>query len=115
MKTKKLAIGLMLVALVAMMIPTVLANGQRDPGYSPGYWKHQLKVEYTGRGRAQVSWDDMEDYEAYIIANLDPTFTLEGAYLDFTDKTMNNSEDAWLIIANYFNEAAGLEPYPDDD
>jgi len=117
MKANKIVLGLTVLALVVLMVPSVLANGngERPPGYSPGYWKHQLKAHYNDRGHMQESWDDMLAYEAFIQTNYDAGFTLYGAYLDFTDTSMNNSEDAWLTIANWFNDAAGLAPYTDND
>ena len=117
MRLSKIALVSTAIALLVLMVPLVFANGngERPPGYSPGYWKHQLKAHYDERGRMQESWNDMLFYEAFIQVNHEPSFTLLGAYLDFTDTSMNNSEDAWLTIANWFNDAAGRAPYVDTD
>jgi hypothetical protein len=125
MRLKKIALGSTVIMLLALLVPMVFANGELPPGYSPGYWKHQLKVMFNGRGRMQEA-GNMFDYEDYIADNIDTSaieglsgdpneFELEDAFLAFTDTSMNNSEDAWLTIANWFNEAAGLEPYVDTD
>lgn len=124
MRLNKKALGLTGLALIILMVPLVLANGVPPPelGYSPGYWKHQLKAHYNGRGHMQESWEDMLYYEEYIdmwidtgdIEYLDGTagFTLYDAYLAFNDPSWNHM---WTTIANWFNEAAGLAPYTDSD
>ena len=114
MRTNKIALALTGITLMVLMVPLVFANGngERPPGYSPGYWKHQLKAHYNDRGHMQESWQNMMNYEAYIQSTYEPSFTLYGAYLDFTDPSMNHM---WLTIANWFNDAAGLAPYTDND
>jgi hypothetical protein len=124
MKIGKLALSSTLIAVVVLMIPLAFANGNGngEPGYSPGYWKHQLKVMFNGRGHMQESLTDMEMYADYIdgmidtgdIESLDGSlgFTNEDAFLAFTDTSYNHM---WTTIANWYNEAAGLEPYVDTD
>lgn len=122
MKISKIALGSTLAALLILMVPLAFANGNGGPGYSPGYWKHQLKVMFNGRGHMQEDVADMEAYAAYIDDHIDtgdiemldgfPGFELEDAYLAFTDTSYNHM---WTTIANWFNEAAGLEPYVDTD
>ena len=97
-------LGLALImAILFTSIPVAFANGNggREPGYSPGYWKHQCKVWILGRGRLhEAELDDLADSFGY---------TVMDAYLEFT--TGNNSDGAWTDLANQFNDAAGLDPY----
>ena len=124
MKTSKIALGLTGLILIVLMVPMVFANGngERPPGYSPGYWKHQLKAMFNQRGRMQEE-GNMGDYEDYIANEIDtssinglagdPTqFELRDAFEAFTDPSYNHM---WLTIANWFNDAAGLAPYTDND
>ncbi len=123
MKAKKIVVGLTLLALVVLMVPPVFANGdERPPGYSPGYWKHQLKAMFNGRGHMHEE-GNMEDYEDTIANEMntsaindlsgDPSqFELRDAFEAFIDPSYNHM---WLTIANWFNEAAGRKPYVDTD
>jgi hypothetical protein len=80
-------------------------------GRSPGYWKHNVKVYNGGPGHysgdPHESDATMEQYEAEIQID-HPDFTLEWANEMFQD---NAHKDMWLTIANWFNAAAGLQPY----
>ena len=96
-------LGLALImAILLTSIPVAFANGNGgEPGYSPGYWKHQCKASFLGRGRL---------HETEIVALAASIgYTVEEAYLEFT--TGNNSDGAWTDLANLFNAAAGLDPY----
>jgi len=122
MKLSKLALGSALIALVVLMIPLAFANGNGEPGLSPGYWKHQLKVMFNGRGHMQETLADMDMYAGYIDDHIDtggiemldgfPGFENEDAFLAFSDTSYNHM---WTTIANWYNEAAGREPYIDTD
>ncbi len=128
MRLNKIALGLAALTLIVLMVPFVFANGvppPPEPGYSLGYWKHQLKAHYNGRGHMQVSWEDMEDYACAIDWELkslgqieefdydgDGDFTTWDAYLAFNDPSWNHK---WTPIANWFNWAAGYAPYTDND
>ena len=83
-------------------------------GRSPGYWKHNVKVYNGGPGHysgdPHESDATMEQYEAEIQID-HPGFTLEWANEMFQD---NAHKDMWLTIANWFNAAAGLQPYEED-
>jgi len=83
-------------------------------GRSPGYWKHNVKVYNGGPGHysgdPHESDATMEQYEAEIQID-HPGFTLEWANEMFQD---NAHKDMWLTIANWFNAAAGLQPYAED-
>lgn len=84
------------------------------PGRSPGYWKHNVKVYNGGPGHysgdPHETDETMEQYEAEIQMD-HPSFTLEWANEMFQD---NANKGMWLTIANWFNEAAGLQPYAGD-
>lgn len=82
MKLKGIALGLAVVALVISVVPSVFACYE----YTPGYWKHNVRVYVEGRGSYSADIDgvkesdaSMECYEAWIQANVNPSFTLEMA------------------------------------
>jgi len=123
MKLSKLAFGSALIALVVLMIPLAFANGNGgEPGFSPGYWKHQLKVMFNDRGHMQETLADMDMYAGFIDDYIDtggielldgfPGFENEDAFLAFSDTSYNHM---WTTIANWYNEAAGRDPYIDTD
>ena len=83
--------------------------------YTPGYWKHNVTVYVEERNDKSYAADidnvkesdsSMEAYEAWIIANRDPTFTLEKAYNIFWTKAPSWQE-ARQQLANWFNAAKG--------
>lgn len=85
-KITAIAIGLTLVTLMISIVPSVFACYP----YTPGYWKHNVRVYVEGRGSYAADIDGvkesdalMECYEAWIQANRDPSFTLENANADF--------------------------------
>lgn len=86
----------------------------RQPGLSPGYWKHNVKVYNGGPGHysgdPHETDETMETYAAYIVSNFDPSFTLEYANEMFQN---NANKGTWLTIANWFNAASGRAPYND--
>ncbi len=92
-------------AIFIPSIPVAFANGNggREPGYSPGYWKHQCKAYVLERGRLHYTRAELEDFAAEF------GYEVMDAYLEFT--TGNNSGGAWTDLANLFNDAAGLDPY----
>ena len=101
MRIKRMLGPALIMAILITSIPVAFANGEDEPGYSPGYWKHQLKVMIRGRGHL---------HETHLDALLtDIGLSLEVAYALFT--TGNNSDGAWTDLANLFNTAAGREPY----
>jgi len=86
MRLKGIALGLTIVALMISIVPAPA----HACAYTPGYWKHNVRV-YCG-GPGSYSADDygvkesdasMLAYEAWIIANVDSGFTLAGANIDF--------------------------------
>lgn len=86
-KMTTIAIGLALVTMMISIVPSVFAC---DHYYTPGYWKHNVRVYVEGQGSYSADIDKvkesdalMECYEAWIQANRDPSFTLEGANADF--------------------------------
>lgn len=100
-----------------------------EAGNSPGYWKHQFRAYIDGKGKPQETWDDLVMWTGEIDAAAktpptpwdlppigsidydgDGTFTTDDAYNIFTDKTW---KELWIPVANWYNWAAGLEPYPD--
>ncbi len=113
MHSKGVFVSVFAVTLIALMISAGSAGCYCECGRSPGYWKHNVKV-YNG-GPGHYSGDPhetdatMEQYEAAIQMD-HPSFTLEWANEMFQD---NANKDMWLTIANWFNEAAGLESYDD--
>jgi len=109
MKLRKFALGLTAVTLTALMV-SMAFGCELPPGYSPGYWKHNVKVYVEGIGSysGYESAATMEAYEA-AIASAHPGFTLELANMIFQDK---DYKYLWLPLANAFNAAAGLAPYP---
>ena len=89
-------------AMLMTAIPAAFANGNGlEPGYSPGYWKHQCKAWVTGRGRLH-----REDLD--VLAGL-VGIPIVDAYEIFT--TGNNADGRWTDLANQFNAAAGYGDY----
>ena len=99
--------------MLMITVPFALAcEPPLQPGHSPGYWKHNVRVYVEGRGSYSGGENavSMESYEAYIIENIAPSFTLEWANMIFWSKSYKYMR---LTVANWFNEAAGLAPYFD--
>ena len=95
--------------IIELRVPT------QGEGLSPGYWKHNVAV-YCGTSRGSFSGDphitaaQLDAYEAWIRANIpgQSGFTLEWANSRFQNVAYKSQ---WLTIANWFNAAAGLQPY----
>jgi len=87
-------------------------------GLSPGYWKHNVAV-YCGTNKGSYSGDphitpaQLEAYAAWIRANIpgQSGFNLAWANNQFRNNAYKGN---WLTIANWFNAAAGLQPYSGD-
>ena len=90
-------------AILFTSIPVAFANGNGglEPGYSPGYWKHQCRASFLGRGRLHET--DLDGLLTIV------GLSLEDAYLEFT--TGNNSDGHKTDLANLFNAAAGYGDY----
>ena len=101
MKTKRLLGPALIMAILITSIPVVFSNGGLEPGYSPGYWKHQCKVWILERGHLHEP--DLDIYAASF------GYDVQQAYDEFTDG--NNSDGHWTWLANEFNAAAGYGPY----
>ena len=102
MRTKRLLGPALIMAILLTSIPVAFSNGGLEPGYSPGYWKHQCKVAVTGRGHLHEPL-----IEAMAISiGFD---SVEDALEAFTEG--NNSDGYWTWLANEFNALKGLAPY----
>ena len=106
MKLKRIALGLTVVALMISIVPSVFACI-----YTPGYWKHNVRVYVEGQGSYSADIDgvkesdaSMERYEAYIRANIDSGFTLEWANTQFWARG-HSVQTRRQILADWFNEA----------
>jgi len=118
MRLKKIALGATVIMLFALLVPIVFANGNGNggPGYTPGFWKHNIGVALGYNPGSYSAFNDgtklteimLEDY-ADIVG-----VTLEEAYEALTAKGpgMNTVR---ADMANAFNDAAGLGPYVDTD
>jgi hypothetical protein len=117
MRFRKILVGVLGIALLAMLVSSVSAGCYHrcycKPGKSPGYWKHNVRVyvedqgSYSGTPK-ETDWK-MEYYESRIQSRY-PWFTLEWANERFQN---NQYKDVWLWLANLFNWAAGRAPYYD--
>jgi len=108
MRLKRILLGLVLVALMISVVPSVFACGCAD--YTPGYWKHNVRVYVEGKGSYAADIDgvkesdsSMECYEAWIQAR-HPTFTLEDANTDFWLRG-HSVQARRQQLANWFNRA----------
>ncbi len=104
---KRIALGLAIVALMISIVPSVFAHVP----YTPGYWKHNVRVYVEGQGayaadQLDVKESDasMEGYEAWIQANIEPDFTLEWANEEFWTNGPHR-QPIRQIIADWFNYA----------
>jgi len=115
MKLKMIALGLVVTALMVSMVPLVFASCgcECECEYTPGYWKHNVTVYVEDRDPTSYAADadgikesdaSMEAYEAWIIANKDSSFTLEGAYDDFWARG-HGVQPIRQEIADWFNLA----------
>jgi len=104
-----IAIGLALVALMISIVPSVFACYE----YTPGYWKHNVRVYVEGRGSYAADIDgvkesdaSMEAYEAWIHANIYSGFTLECANVVFWLRG-RGVQPMRQVLADWFNFAKG--------
>ena len=102
---------------------TIIETRCGSPGFSLGYWKHNLKVYNGGPGSYSAQSGDMlhetdETMRSYAgaiilkhgdeaIPDTVPEF-LAWPNIKFQD---NVNKSQWLTIASWFNEASGLLPY----
>jgi hypothetical protein len=107
---KKLLIGLAVVAFVVSLIPSVFANCVCVCEYTPGYWKHNVRVYVEGRGSYAADYsgvkesdDSMECYEAWLRANVGD-FSLEWANDEFWMRGPGR-QPVRQMIADLLNEA----------
>lgn len=117
MHFRRVLVGVLAVALVAMLVSSVSACYYckcRKPGLSPGFWKHNVGV-YLGispgsysdpEGSPVVSQATMGDWLAGL--GLD----LQALYDDLNTKGGGAAGAATRVgAANVFNALAGLQPY----
>ena len=122
---KKTLISIVAVAFVALMISNTYANCScRPPGFTPGFWKHNIRVylgltngkynAFEGGDLDGVKLTDalMDGYLAAINALLDP----DAPYI-FEEALENLELPGWhwlrTYTANMFNWAAGYGPFED--
>jgi hypothetical protein len=114
MKLRRIALGIAALTVMVLLVSTASAC---EPGLSPGYWKHNVKVYNGGPGHysgdPKESDTSMEGYAAIILGTSDHAQIV--AYLDWVNDMFQDSahNDMWLELANLFNAAAGRLPYSD--
>ena len=120
---------LLLITLLASLVTPALAC---PPGRSPGWWKHQFRAIYEGKGKPHISKETLETgiselnadwfsvtwgpswdgYTLPALANFDyddeGDFDKDDVLAIWGDTSWN---DLWIPLANYFNYIAGLAPY----
>jgi hypothetical protein len=95
----------------------------REPGYTPGFWKHNIGIcigEKNGKHSCfadgtRLDCTMLNGYLAYINANYPAPYDeydLADAYADLNAKGPG-SESIRMDMANAFNDAAGYGPYED--
>ncbi len=106
MKLKRIALSVAVVALMISMVPSIFACP-----YSPGYWKHNVRVYVEGKGSyaaddsgVKESDASMEGYETWIRANIEPDFTLEWANEIFWRRG-HSAQVMRQLCADWFNYA----------
>jgi len=108
---KKTLIGIVTVAFVALMITNASAC---LPGYTPGFWKHNIGVALGYNPGAYSAFRDGTKLTAAMLAGYATTVgvTLEAAYAALSAKGpgMNTVR---ADMANAFNAAAGYGPFVD--
>ncbi len=131
MKSKRIAIGIAAVTILALMISSVYAGTGCPPGLSPGYWKHNVKVYNGGPGHYSAQEEGMDHetdetmlgYATAILGfvnpygiTIPPGLTPE-EFLAWANNIFQNKQTypgEWLNLANAFNSAAGRSPYLGD-
>ena len=113
---KKLLIGMMAVALLALMVANVYACV--GPGLSPGFWKHNIGV-YLGENNGEYSdpgytWVVSKETMGDWLGTHWSQAELEAAYEALSTKGGGAAGAAIRVgMANVFNAAADLTPYED--
>jgi len=107
MKLKRIALGLTVVALMITIVPSVFACYE----YTPGYWKHNVRVYVEGIGSYSADINEikesdcsMECYETWIRAHICGDFTLEWANTEFWMRGPGR-QPIRQMIADWFNLA----------
>jgi len=112
MKTNKIALALTGLVLMVLMVPLVFANGNGEPGYTPGFWKHNIGV-YLGENPGEYSaFNDGTKVDAEILEGLG--IDLQAAYAALSAKGPG-SDTVRADMANDLNTAAGFGPFVDED
>ena len=118
---KKIPVGIVAVAFVALMIANVYACECRPHGFTPGFWKHNIEVRlgltngaynaFEGGPLDGVKLTDamMDSFLADIHAHPG------GPQFDFAQALENLQLPGWsedrTDTANWFNWAAGYGPF----
>ena len=116
MRTNKIALALTGIILIVMLVPPVFANGNGngEPGYTPGFWKHNIGV-YLGENPGGYSaFNDGTKVDAEMLEELfaDLDVTPEEAYEALSAKGPG-MDTVRADMANAFNVAAGYGPFVD--
>jgi len=108
-----------------LLIPAVSANCEpppnehngceREPGFTPGFWKHNIRVALGYPGRYSVfdrgPLEGTRVTEAMLLGWC-PVATLQLALDDLTARGPG-SREIRTAMANAFNDAAGYDPFDD--
>jgi len=108
---KKALIGIVAVAMVALMINNAFAC----PGYTPGFWKHNIGVALGYNPGDYSAFEDTGiKLTAAMLAGYAATVgvTLEEAYAALSAKGPG-MDMVRANMANAFNAAAGYGPFVD--
>jgi hypothetical protein len=115
MRTNKIALALTGIILMGLMVPLVFANGNGgEPGYTPGFWKHNIGVALGYNPGRYSAFNDgtkltevmLEDYADIV------EVALEDAYEALSAKGPG-MDTVRADMANAFNAAAGYGPFVD--
>jgi hypothetical protein len=116
MRTNKIALALTGVILMVLMVPPVFANGNGngEPGYTPGFWKHNIGVSLGyNPGRYSAFSDGTKLTEVMLEGYADAIpVTLEEAYEALSAKGPG-MDTVRADMANAFNTEAGYGPFVD--
>jgi hypothetical protein len=120
MKSKKMLIGIAAVAMLALMIANVYADGCCGcaPGLTPGFWKNNLAV-YLGLANGNRGYSDptgsptvTKDNMGAFFDSLAGTHDLNQLYRNLCPQLDGTTADIRNNAANIFNLAAGLAAGP---
>jgi hypothetical protein len=107
---------------------TIIELTRSVAGLSPGFWKHNVKVYNGGPGSYSAPYDGMPHetdasmlgYAGVILANhgseIPVSVTTPDGFLKWVNTQFQSpaNNKMWLTYANWFNEAAGYQPYTDN-